>query len=64
MAVSLARVLGILSLLLAVVFFLGAVAGLFFAASTPFTDPGALSVLVIAGLFGALALVLDRTPAT
>lgn len=64
MAVSLARGLALLSLLVGAVIYIGAVAGLFFAAATPPADTGALSVLVIAGLFGGLAFLLDRTPAT
>lgn len=63
MAVPLARALGWSVIAVAVLVYVLALAGVLFAAATPPLDVGAVSVLGVGLLFGALALALGRTPA-
>ncbi len=63
MAVPTPKLLGIASIALGALVYLGAVAGVFFAEATPPLDSGAVSYLVTAVLFGVGALAVARLPA-
>lgn len=64
MAIPLPQALGWACIVLGVVIYLGAVAGVLFGAATSPLDVGALSALAVCLLFGALALAVSRKPAT
>ena len=57
------KLLGFTCIALGALVYLGAVAGVFFAESTPPADVGALSWLVVGVLFGLGALGVARLPA-
>lgn len=63
MASSMPKVLGIASIALGAIVYLGAVAGVLFGGSTPPFDVGAVSFLLIGVLFGLGGLALARMPA-